>query len=61
TEESLTGLRALVSLAPLLGALVGLVIFSKFPINYKHFIEQQAQLKIIHEERIKKLQEDEHK
>ncbi|MHA1689314.1 MAG: MFS transporter [Promethearchaeota archaeon] len=60
TEESLTGLRALVSLAPLLGALVGLVIFSKFPINYKHFMEQQAQLKIIHEERIKKLQEDEH-
>ena len=56
TEKTLIGLRTLVSLVPLLGALIGFLIFSKFSLNYEAFMEQQAKLKTLHEERLKKLE-----
>jgi GPH family glycoside/pentoside/hexuronide:cation symporter len=55
TEQTLVGLRLLVSFVPLLGGLIGFLIFSKFPLNYEAFMEQQAKLKVLHEERLKKL------
>jgi len=55
TEQTLFGLRVLVSLVPLLGAVIGFLIFSRFPINYKVFMEQQAKLEALHEKRLKDL------
>jgi len=53
--KALFGLKALVSLVPVLGGLLALLIFRFFPLNYKKFMEQQDKLKILHEERIKRL------
>jgi GPH family glycoside/pentoside/hexuronide:cation symporter len=55
TQKALLGLRALVGFVPLVGTLLGISVFMLFPIDYKTFTEQQQQLKILHEERIKRL------
>jgi len=49
------GLKALVSLVPILGGIAAALIFSFFPINLKAFNEMQGELKILHEERKVKL------
>lgn len=54
--EAEFGLRALVSLVPVIGGSLALLFFKFFPLNYVKFMEQQEQLKILHQERIKKLE-----
>lgn len=49
------GLKALVSLVPILGGIAAALIFSLFPINLKKFTEMQKELIILHEERKTKL------
>ncbi len=58
SPTALLGLRALVGFVPLLGALLGLLVFVFFPINHEVFIEQQQQLKILHQERIARLEKE---
>ncbi len=55
TSEALFGLRLSMSIVPAIGLLIGLIIFKFFPLNYKKFTEQQEKLKLLHEERLKKL------
>ncbi len=55
TSEALLGLRLSMSIVPAIGLLIGLIIFKFYPLNYKKFTEQQEKLKILHEERLKKL------
>jgi len=50
------GLKALVSLVPILGGLAAALIFSLFPINLKKFNQIQEELIILHEERKAKLE-----
>jgi GPH family glycoside/pentoside/hexuronide:cation symporter len=49
------GLRALVSLVPVLGGALALFVFSFFPLNYRRFTEQQEMLFKLHQERLSKL------
>lgn len=56
TSTALFGLRLSISIVPALGILIGLLIFKYFPLNYKKFSEQQEKLKILHEERLRKLE-----
>jgi GPH family glycoside/pentoside/hexuronide:cation symporter len=49
------GLKALVSLVPLIVGSLALLVFSRFPLNYKKFIEQQEMLQKLHQERLSKL------
>ena len=49
------GLKALVSLVPVIGGLLALLVFKFFPLNYEKFIEQQKKLSELHEERLTKL------
>ncbi|MFW9948629.1 MAG: MFS transporter, partial [Candidatus Thorarchaeota archaeon] len=49
------GLRALVSLVPVLGGILALFVFSLFPLNYIRFTEQQEILKQLHQERLNRL------
>jgi len=56
TPHAEIGLRALVSFVPLLGGLLALLIFKFFPLNYAKFMEQQNELKNLHEERLKRLE-----
>ncbi len=58
SPTALLGLRTLVGFVPLLGALLGLLVFVFFPINHEIFIEQQQQLKILHQERIERLEKE---
>ncbi len=58
SPTALLGLRALVGFVPLFGALLGLLVFVFFPINHEIFIEQQQQLKILHQERIERLEKE---
>ncbi|MFX1296850.1 MAG: MFS transporter [Promethearchaeota archaeon] len=55
SDTALIGLKALIGFVPLLGGLLGILVFSLFPINHEVFIEQQQKLKILHEERISRL------
>jgi GPH family glycoside/pentoside/hexuronide:cation symporter len=55
TSGALIGLRLSISLVPAIGLFIGLIIFKFYPLNYKKFTEQQTKLKILHEERLKKL------
>ena len=55
TSEALIGLRLSMSIVPAIGLLIGLIIFKFFPLNYKKFTEQQEKLKVLHEERLRKL------
>lgn len=55
TPTGLIGLRLSISVVPAIGILIGLLIFKYFPLNYKKFSEQQKKLKILHEERLKKV------
>ena len=55
TSGALMGLRLSISIIPAIGLLIGLIIFKFFPLNYKKFTEQQEKLKILHEERLRKL------
>lgn len=55
TSEALFGLRLSMSIVPAIGLLIGLIIFKFFPLNYKKFTEQQEKLKVLHEERLRKL------
>lgn len=57
TEQTLFGLRILVSLVPLFGAIIGFLIFSRFPINHQVFKKQQAKLGELHKERLEKLKQ----
>lgn len=50
------GLRALVSLVPVIGGALALYVFSLFPLNYRKFTEQQEMLKSLHQERLDKLE-----
>ncbi|MFX1304224.1 MAG: MFS transporter [Promethearchaeota archaeon] len=54
--SGLVGLQLSVSIVPAIGILIGLLIFTFFPLNYKKFSEQQEKLKILHEERLRKLE-----
>lgn len=54
-ETAKEGLKALVSLVPILGGISAAIIFSLFPINHTQFNEMQKELKILHEERKGKL------
>ena len=56
TSEALIGLRLSMSIVPAIGLLIGLIIFKFFPLNYKKFTEQQEKLKLLHEERLTKLE-----
>jgi len=58
SPRALLGLKALVGFVPLLGALLAILVFKFFPINYRIFVEQQKQLKIMHEERIERLEKE---
>jgi GPH family glycoside/pentoside/hexuronide:cation symporter len=49
------GLKALVSLVPVIGGLLALLVFKFFPLNYDKFMEQQKKLIELHEERLTKL------
>ncbi len=53
--SAVMGLKALVSLVPILGGICAAVIFFFFPINLKAFNEMQQKLEILHEERREKL------
>ena len=55
TSEALIGLRLSMSIVPAIGLLIGLIIFKSFPLNHKKFTEQQEKLKVLHEERLRKL------
>ena len=55
TSEALIGLRLSMSIVPAIGLLIGLIIFKFFPLNYIKFTEQQEKLKVLHEERLRKL------
>jgi len=55
TSEALFGLRLSMSIVPAIGLLIGLIIFKFFPLNYQKFTEQQEKLKVLHEERLRKL------
>ena len=56
SATALIGLRLTISIVPAICILIGLLIFKFFPINYKAFCEQQEKLKILHEQRLKKLE-----
>ncbi|MFX0104393.1 MAG: MFS transporter [Candidatus Hodarchaeota archaeon] len=56
TSTGLVGLKLSISIIPAIGILIGLLIFKFFPLNYKKFSEQQEKLKILHEERLRKLE-----
>jgi len=58
SSTALIGLKALVGFVPLLGALLGILVFIFFPINHEIFNEQQQQIKILHEERIERLEKE---
>jgi GPH family glycoside/pentoside/hexuronide:cation symporter len=53
--EALIGLKSLVSLVPVTGGLLALIVFRFFQLNYKKFIDQQKRLKELHEERLLKI------
>jgi len=57
-STALFGLKALVGFVPLLGGMLGILVFKFFPINYSAFVDQQEQLKILHKERIQKLERE---
>lgn len=54
---AVAGLKALVSLVPVLGGIGAALIFFFFPLNLSAFNEMQQELKILHEERIEKLKQ----
>ncbi|MBY9003261.1 MAG: MFS transporter [Candidatus Lokiarchaeota archaeon] len=56
TSGALIGLRLSISIVPAIGLLIGIVIFKFFPLNYKKFTEQQEKLKVLHEERLRKVE-----
>ncbi|MFX0036942.1 MAG: MFS transporter [Candidatus Hermodarchaeota archaeon] len=56
TTTALIGLKLLIGFVPLLGGILGILVFKFFPINYDTFMQQQQQLKIVHEERIERLE-----
>ncbi|MFX1567462.1 MAG: MFS transporter [Promethearchaeota archaeon] len=56
TQTALIGLRALVGFVPLLGGLLGILVFSFFPINHEAFTKQQQELINLHKERIERLE-----
>jgi GPH family glycoside/pentoside/hexuronide:cation symporter len=55
SPSAIIGLKLLVSLIPCLGAIIGLLIFLFFPINFKKFCENQEKLKDLHEKRLLKV------
>ena len=55
TPGAIVGLRLSMSVIPAIGLLIGLIIFKFYPLNYIKFSEQQEKLKVLHEERLKKL------
>ena len=55
SQTALIGLKVLVGFVPLLGGVLGILVFKFFPINHKIFNEQQQQLKILHKERLERL------
>ena len=57
-STALFGLKALVGFVPLLGGVLGILVFKFYPINYSAFVDQQEQLKILHKERIQKLERE---
>ncbi|MBD3255926.1 MAG: MFS transporter [Candidatus Lokiarchaeota archaeon] len=52
---ALFGLTILVSIIPLLGLILGIIIFSFFPINYEKFRVMQNDLKLKHELRLQEV------
>jgi GPH family glycoside/pentoside/hexuronide:cation symporter len=58
TPTALLGLRVLVGFVPLFGTVLGILVFKFFPISHEVFIQQQHQLKILHEERIERLEKE---
>jgi len=55
TPTALLGLTLLVSLIPFIVAILALIVFSFFPINYNKFREMNEELKILHEKRLQEL------
>jgi GPH family glycoside/pentoside/hexuronide:cation symporter len=55
SESALVGLRLLISVIPLIGGLIALGIFSRFPLGYANFQAQQAKLMELHNKRKEKL------
>ena len=55
TPTALLGLTLLVSLIPFIVAILALIVFSFFPINYNKFRELNEELKILHEKRLQEL------
>nr|MDO8113153.1 MFS transporter [Candidatus Sigynarchaeota archaeon] len=49
------GLIYLIGLVPVIGGIVTLLVFSRFPLNHEKFLAQQDKLKALHEERLKKI------
>lgn len=54
--NAINGLKALVALVPVLGGIFAALIFAFYPINLENFKEMQKKLKILHEERLKRLE-----
>lgn len=55
TSSALLGLTLLVSLIPFTVAVIALIVFSFFPLNYKKFRELMEELKVLHEKRLEQL------
>jgi len=55
TPLALLGLTLLVSLIPFIVAVVALIVFSFFPLNYKKFRELMEELKALHGKRLEQL------
>lgn len=58
TSTALFGLKVLVGLVPLLGSVLGILVFTLFPINYDTFNQQQQQIQILHKERRERFQKE---
>lgn len=55
TPEAEIGLKALISLVPVIVGSLALLVFYQFPLNYKKFKEQQERLRELHQERLSKI------
>ena len=55
TPLALLGLTILVSLIPFTVAVIALIVFSFFPLNYKKFRELMEELKALHGKRLEQL------
>lgn len=52
------GLKALVSLVPVLGGIFAALIFALYPINLNNFKDMQQKLKVLHQERRQRLENE---